>query len=166
MALTVIVIDSSRDCGTLSFSDWGKHRVAQELETLLSSSATGSHTGVSLQVGAASVYATGTLTLSTASGAVGGTIGGTLVTATAAGGDTASAALIAAAINADATVNKYASATSVGAVVTVKAAIPGTIGNGITLVASGTGVTASGAKLGAGTGVAGVGNPPTNSFTC
>ena len=98
--------------------------------------------------------ATGTLTLSTASGSVGGTINGVTVTATAAGGDTATAALIAAAINASANalVNQHVTATSSGAVVTLTAKAGGNLGNAITLAASGTGVTASGARLTGGTG--------------
>jgi phage tail sheath gpL-like len=93
------------------------------------------------------VAASGTLTISGGAGAVGGTIGGTLVTVAHTGNDTTSATALAAAIMADVTVNKYVSATSALGVVTVTAIQPGTIGNGITLVASGTGVTASGAKL-------------------
>lgn len=122
-------------------------------------------TKVSLQKGstaAGAAPAAGTLTLSTASGAVGGTICGTLVTATAAGGDTASAVLVAAAINANSTVNKFVSATSALGVVTVSALVPGVPGNRFTLVASGTGVTASGALLAGGVG--GDGAPATVSF--
>lgn len=106
------------------------------------------------------VAASGTLTLSTASGAVGGTINGVTITATAAGGDTATAALIAAAINAstNALVQYIVTASSSGAVVTITAAKKGATGNCITLAASGTGVTASGARLtgGAGGNVAGI----------
>lgn len=102
--------------------------------------------------GTAAVRASGTLTLSSAAGAVGGTIGGTLVTATAAGGDTNSAALVAAAINANATTKTKVYATASGAVVTLKALVPGVLGNLVTLVASGTGVTAGGATLAGGAG--------------
>jgi phage tail sheath gpL-like len=101
--------------------------------------------------GTAAVRGSATLTLSSASGAVGGTIAGTLVTATASGGDTNSAALVAAAINANATTKTKVYATSSGAVVTIKALVPGVLGN-VTLVASGTGVTASG-NLTGGVGV-------------
>jgi len=88
----------------------------------------------------------------TASGTVGGTIGGTAVTVTASGGDTATAAALVTAINANATVNKKGYATSALGVVTFRAMSPGTAGNAITLVASGTGVTASGATLANGAG--------------
>jgi phage tail sheath gpL-like len=101
------------------------------------------------------VKASGTLTISSGSGAVGGTIGGTLVTATWATSDTVAAALVAAAINANTTVNKLCYATSALGVVTVTSNLPGPLGNKITLVASGTGVTASGATLASGAGADG-----------
>jgi phage tail sheath gpL-like len=102
--------------------------------------------------GTAAVRATGTLTLSSASGAVGGTIAGTLKTVTAGGGDDATATALAAAINADATLKTKVHATATAKVVTVKATVPGVLGNAVTLVASGTGVTAGGATLTAGAG--------------
>lgn len=97
--------------------------------------------------------ASGTLTLSSASGTVGGTINGQAVTVTASGGDAATAAAIAAAINASAhaSIAGIVTATASGAVVTVYAAAAGAIGNAITIAASGTGVTASGARLTGGT---------------
>jgi hypothetical protein len=100
------------------------------------------------------IFATGTLTASSASGAVGGTIGGTLKTVTAAGGDAATMVALAAAINADATINQKvrASADGVTKVCTLKALLPGALGNTYTLVASGTGMTASGATLTGGAG--------------
>lgn len=98
---------------------------------------------------AGAAQAAGTLTLSTASGTVGGTINGVAVTVTASGGDTATAAAIAAAINASTNplVSQHATATSSGAVVTVTALHAGSAGNAVTLAASGTGVTASGVRL-------------------
>jgi hypothetical protein len=102
--------------------------------------------------GATAVRATGTITLSSAAGAVGATIDGTLVTATAAGGDANTAALVAAAINANATTKTKVYATATGAVVTLRAMQPGVNGNKVTLVASGTGATVSGATLTAGAG--------------
>lgn len=95
------------------------------------------------------VAATGTLTLSGASGTVGGTINGVTVTVTAAGGDAATAGLIAAAINASANplVSQFVTASAAGAVVTLTAKMAGPSGNAVTLAASGTGVTASGARL-------------------
>lgn len=97
--------------------------------------------------------ASGTLTLSSASGAVGGTINGVSVTVTASGGDTATATALAEAINAsgNALVNEHVSATSAAGVVTLTAKTAGPGGNAVTLAASGTGVTASGARLTGGT---------------
>jgi phage tail sheath gpL-like len=89
------------------------------------------------------VRASGTLTISSGTGAVGGTIGGTAKTVTWATSDTASAAALATAINADTTINKLVTATSAAGVVTLAANVPGEVGNKILLVASGTGVTAS-----------------------
>lgn len=94
-----------------------------------------------------------TLTLSTASGAVGGVINGVTITVTASGGDTATAAALAAAINASTNplVQNIVTATSSGAVVTVSAVAAGVLGNSITIAASGTGVTAGGTRLAGGT---------------
>ncbi|HET9554907.1 MAG TPA: hypothetical protein VFP50_18220 [Anaeromyxobacteraceae bacterium] len=101
------------------------------------------------------VKASGTLTIAAGTGAVGGTIGGTLKTVTWATSDTASAAALAAAINTDATINKLVTASSAAGVVTLTANMPGPLGNKVALVASGTGVTASGATLANGVGADG-----------
>jgi len=98
------------------------------------------------------VYAYATLTISGGSGSVGGTIDGTAKTVTWATSDANSAALLAAAVNADATISKKVLATAAGNVVTLTALVPGAIGNKYTLVASGTGVTASGANFANGAG--------------
>src|SRR5512133_2511694 len=102
--------------------------------------------------GTVGAQATGTLTMASSSGTVGGTIAGTAVTVTWATSDTLSAAALATAINANATVNKLVRATSALGVVTLTALAAGIVGNQITLVASGTNVTASGAKLTGGAG--------------
>lgn len=109
--LVQVNLSTLDDMGSLSFSDWGKPRVLSELETLLSNLASGINQG-SIDVQKNPAYAFGVLSLSSASGAVGGTIGGQLVTATAAGGDAASADLIAAAILAQATAKTYVNAVS------------------------------------------------------
>lgn len=99
------------------------------------------------------VAATGTLTVGeTATGTVGGTINGVTVTVTWATDDATTATAIAAAINAsgNALVNQHVSAAAVDTVVTLTAKNPGASGNAITLAASGTGITASGARLTAG----------------
>lgn len=127
---------------------------------LLTSVRSGIRGATTLQTEHTGVQASGTLTLSTASGTVGGTINGVSVTVSASGGDTTTAAAIAAAINASANalVSNHVTASSSGAVVTVTSKFPNHAGNAVTLAASGTGVTASGARL---TG----GSATSNSFT-
>ena len=95
------------------------------------------------------VAATGTVTLSSGSGTVGATINGVSVTVTWATSDTASAAALAAAINnsANALVNQHVTATSALGVVTITHRLKSAAGNAVTLAASGTGATASGARL-------------------
>ncbi len=89
--------------------------------------------------------ASGTLTLGAISGAVGGTIGGTLVTVATSGGAAGTIGPLIAAINANTTVNKKVFAVQTAAsVITLYAVSPTNL---VTLVASGTGVTASGAAL-------------------
>lgn len=132
------------------------HFAAEDVRALLESISAGNLDG-SFSIGqstSAPARASGTLTLSSASGAVGGVINGVTITDTASGGDTASAALVAAAINAstNALVAGIVTASSAAAVVTVTAIDATKTGNAITLVASGTGVTASGARLTGGTG--------------
>jgi hypothetical protein len=114
----VAVLKTSRDPGSLSFADWGKSRVLNELENILGSLEGGENSGaIDVQLNPA--YAYGVLLLSGGSGAVGGTIGGKAVTATWATSDAASADLIAAAILADATALTYVSAVSRAATGTV-----------------------------------------------
>jgi len=124
------------------------------LATYLSALQNGSQSGTAVfsKGTADAVRASGTLTISSGSGSVGGTIVGTAVTVTWATSDTASATALAVAINANSTVNQYVTATSAAGVVTLTANVPGVAGNRFTLVASGTGVTASGALLTGGTG--------------
>jgi hypothetical protein len=107
------------------------------------------------------VASSGTLTISGGSGTVGGVIAGTTVTVTWGTSDIATATALAAAINANGTIGggKVVNATNLiggdsngqGAiatnVVTVSYFNPSPAGNSVTLVASGTGVTASGATL-------------------
>ena len=114
--------------------------------------------------------ATGTITLSSASGSVGATIGGTLVTVTASGGDANTVLLLVAAINANATVAARCIAVvdpalSTRVLLTAKTEpTDHVLGNYIPLVASGTGATVSGATFGTGgTAVAGV-NAASNAY--
>jgi len=103
----------------------------------------------SVLVGQGGARATGTLTFSSASGTVGGSINGVAITVTAAGGDTNTAALWVAAVTASVNplVAGVVTASNVAGVATVQAVQYGATGNSITLAASGTGVTASGARL-------------------
>ena len=127
----------------------------RNLETLIYSIRVGMVPAASVTVSTSSanaVRASGTLTISSGSGSVGGTIAGTAKTVTWATSDTASAAALATAINADTTLNKMVSAASAAGVVTITANVSGEVGNKLTLVASGTGVTASAATLASGAG--------------
>jgi len=97
--------------------------------------------------------ATGTVTFTAGSGAVGATIGGTLVTVTWATSDIASMAAFVAAVNADATAKQRVSAAVDPAlasrcILTAKTEPTDHIlGNAISLALSGTGTTVSGALL-------------------
>lgn len=99
------------------------------------------------------VAATGTYTLSSSSGVLTATINGVaLATGSLAGTDTENAVVLAALINAstNALVSGLVTATSALGVVTVTA-LPGKMGNAVTITAAGTGNTASGARLTGGT---------------
>lgn len=97
--------------------------------------------------------ATGTVTIASGSGTITATINGVAIAITWATSDTNSAALLAAAITAsvNALVAGLVTATSLAGVVTITAARGGLAGNTVTLAASGTGATASGARLTGGT---------------
>lgn len=100
------------------------------------------------------VFASGTITLAVSSGILTATINGVAIaTGVLAGTDTENAVVLAAAITAsvNALVAGLVTATSALGVVTVTAARGGKAGNAVTLAASGTGATASGARLTGGT---------------
>lgn len=112
-------------------------------------------TKVAIQKGstaAAFAYATQTVTFSGASGTVGAVINGITKTASHGASDTADAAALVAAVLADTTLNKLMTASNVAGVVTLTALQPGVAANGITVAASGTGVTAGAARLAGGVG--------------
>lgn len=98
------------------------------------------------------VAASGTVTISSGSGSIAAIINGVTISVTWATSDTNTATLLAAAINAsvNALVAPFVSATSALGVVTITADQKGVQGNSITLAASGTGATASGARLAGG----------------
>lgn len=159
MATILITAVTSQEPGDLSFASWGKGRVLAELERVLGGLSNGSFAG-SLDVQKAPAYASQTYTISGGSGTETAIIGGISVAVTWATSDANTATLLAAAINADATAKTYVSAVAVSNVCTVTALVPGTMGNGITTTATGTGNAAGGARLAGGTGA------PGNSFTC
>lgn len=98
--------------------------------------------------------ASGTVTIASGTGSIAAVINGVSVAVTWATSDTATATALAAAINAstNALVQYLVSATSSAGVVTITALQKGITGNCITLAATGTGATASGARLTGGTG--------------
>jgi phage tail sheath gpL-like len=110
-------------------------------------------TAVTVKARNTAVAATGTVTCSSTAGTLTTTINGVAINATAGGDDPASATAIAAAINAstNALVKNVVTASAASAVVTITSVMPGVLGNCITLASSGTGVTASGARLTGGT---------------
>ena len=118
MPTILATIVSSKEPGTLKFSDWGKTRVTSEIENSLASLEGGFNTGA-LDVQLNPAYAAGLLLVATGSGAVGATIGGRLVTAAWATSDASSCDLIAAAILADATAKQFVTARSRAASATV-----------------------------------------------
>jgi phage tail sheath gpL-like len=113
--------------------------------------ASGSFGATSLRMSTSA--ASGTLTLSGASGTVGGVINGVTLTVAFDTDDATTASALADEINASdaALVEGLVTASADGAVVTLTAVDAGVTGNCITLAASGTGVTASGARLTGGT---------------
>lgn len=98
--------------------------------------------------------ASGTVTLATASGTVGATINGVAITVAFATSDANTASLLAAAINASTNplVKDVVTASAAAGVVTIRSTVAGITGNSITLAPSGTGATASGARLTGGAG--------------
>jgi len=95
------------------------------------------------------VKASGTVTISSGSGTITATINGVAIAITWATSDNNSASLLAAAINAsvNALVSGIVTASASTNVVTITAVEKAVCGNAITLAASGTGATASGARL-------------------
>lgn len=104
--------------------------------------------------GSALVSATGGVTYSSSSGTQTVTINGVAITASSGASDALTASAVAAAINAstNALVQYLVTASASGSVVTITSAMPGKVGNCITLAASGTGANASGARLVGGAG--------------
>lgn len=156
MSSTQIVISHTTPCHSMVTGN-GKTNVNKVINFLAALNS-GSISGLTVDVLANSsgtpTKASGTITMATSSGTVGATINGVAITVTWATSDTNSAALLAAAINAssNALVSGYVTATSAAGVVTITATQKSAWGNAITLAASGTNVTASGARLTGGAG--------------
>jgi phage tail sheath gpL-like len=104
--------------------------------------------------GTDNVYASGTVTIASGSSTVSITINGVAISRTWATSDTATATAFVTDINgsANALVKNHVAASSVAGVVKLTAKAPGQWGNSVTLAASGTGMTASGARLTGGAG--------------
>lgn len=152
MAKTSIVLTHGRASDYTGTASMKGRQAIQRFERLMTGCIQGAYPGAT-GYDVAQTQATGTLTLASGSGTVGVTINGVAVTVTWATSDTASATALAAAINAsgNALVSKHVTATSAAGVVTLTAINPGYVGNAITIAASGTGATASGARLTGGT---------------
>lgn len=123
---------------------------AMNLSRLFKALAGGGHTKpVTLRTDVTPLAAAGTITLVSGSGTITAIINGVSIAITWATDDTVSAALLAAAINAssNALVTGLVTATSALGVCTINAALLGKMGNAVLLSATGTGATASGARL-------------------
>lgn len=156
MASSVIVIKHTDKMGPLKVG--AKHGNLQQainfLQSLISGAKQASFVDIHQNATTDPVAASGTVTISSGSGTITATIGGVAISITWATTDANSAALLAAAINANtnALIAGLISASSAVGVVTVSAKQKGALGNHVTLAASGTGATASGARLTGGTG--------------
>lgn len=159
MASTVFVINhtSPLDPGGTASPTRGRRELLRLFINFLRGVLQGAKIATSFDIypdGATAVAASGTITMASSSGTVGCIINGVTITVTWATSDTVSAALLVAAINAstNALVQYHVTASSVAGVTTITALKKGISGNTITLAASGTNVTASGARLTGGTG--------------
>lgn len=128
-------------------------RIINHFEGLLIGAARGNSVKVWAD-GTDPVQASGTVTIASGTGTITATINGVGISVTWATSDTNTATLLKNAINesTNALVQYIVTASSSAGVVTITAAQPGVQGNCITLAASGTGATASGARLTGGAG--------------
>jgi phage tail sheath gpL-like len=150
MAVKYVLSVSCANDSEEPFVSGRKHLSAQKLINKLKAMMSGAGPKAYVwDVRATAVAASGTLTISSGSGTVGGSINGVSNTVTWATDDATTATALAAAINAssNALIQNLVTASASGGVVTITSTIPGAVGNCMTLTASGTGVTASGARL-------------------
>lgn len=159
MASTVFVLNhtSKIDVGGTASPTRGKRELLRRFVNFLFGALSGAKKVTGFDIypdGATAAAASGTVTIASGTGSIAAVINGVSTAVTWATSDTATATALAAAINAstDALVQYHVTATSAAGVVTVTAAKKGISGNCITLAATGTGATASGARLTAGAG--------------
>lgn len=152
MATSIVKIISTDDLSQyLNKATSLRKQFAQGLTNLTNSIASG-NSKAQMQCSyneVSGVQASGTVTISSGSGAIAAVINGVTISITWATSDTNSATLLKNAINAsaDALVSGIVTATSLAGVVTITAVDKAKCGNSITLSATGTGATASGARL-------------------
>lgn len=159
MPSTVITLTHTKPAASLlpwaTLPD-GVHRTAIGLSEALEGIAGGLvEAQVDVALGASSAAAAwGTVTISSGSGAIVATINGVAISVTWATSDANTATLLAAAINASThqLVSGIVTASASGGVVTITALAKCKAGNAVTLAVSGTGATASGARLQGGAG--------------
>jgi len=150
MPITSFSITHARASDYRGTESMTARNVVSRILSFLTGCAGGTLGATALEVGTAA--ASGTVTLSSASGAIAVYVGGASVEVTASGGDAATAAAIAAEINdAGSPMTDWVSATASGAVVTITAKAAGPLGNAVPLAVTGTGATTSGDTLSGGT---------------
>lgn len=164
MAKTTVTVDVGSGVNPFAVhTSWSKRRKLRLFANMLKQVAAGGGTftatsgptarGTHPSVRVGLTQASGTLTFSGASGTVGGSINGVAITVATGASDAATAAAWAAAVNASTNplVSGLVTATATGGVASITSGLVGAVGNQTTLAASGTGVTASGARLTGGT---------------
>lgn len=146
MATLTLYIDTGRLASPINPD---KQSTLVDLGDLIGQLKAGGMDTMRLRADVSPVAASGTVTIASGNGTITATINGVAIAVDWATSDTNTAALLAAAINAssDALVSGVVTATSALGVVTIAAVLKGKTGNAITLAASGTGATASGARL-------------------
>lgn len=159
MASTIFILNhtSTIDVGGTASPSRTKRTLLRRFVNFLFAALSGTKKVVNYSIfadGESATAASGTVTLSSSSGTVGATINGVSVTTAFDTSDTVTATALAAAINAstNALVQYLVTASSSAGVVTITATQKNRLGNAITLAATGTGATASGARLTGGAG--------------
>lgn len=146
MATLSLFVDTGRMASPINAD---KLTTLVNLSDMVNRMKAGGFDNMTLRADVTPVAASGTVTIASGNGTITATINGVGIPITWATSDANSAALLAAAINAssDALVSGIVTATSALGVVTITSVVKGKMGNAVTLAASGTGATASGARL-------------------